>query len=293
MNLSQLEVFAAIVDHGSLTEAAEVVGLTQSAVSYSLSKLEAELGVVLLERSRQGIVVTRIGEEILGHARQILAQAEVIRQKTARERGMAVGRLRLGCVTQMAPQLLAGIIRDFQHHYPEIDVTVFEGNPYELLGWLENGTIDLSTIINPQGHRSSVTLAEDEIVVLASKKHPFASLSEVTLSMMSDQSLIGPRATFDFLAKLPGLSSTNLPRLRYDVSLYNTIHAMVRENMGISLSPAKLSEIQPDGIVALPLSPRIRIRVYLAASIDSPAAQAFMSTAQQWALEHGYLPQDV
>jgi DNA-binding transcriptional LysR family regulator len=54
MNLAQLEVLVAILESGSLTEAAEVVGLKQSVVSYSLSKLEAELGVVLMERGRQG-----------------------------------------------------------------------------------------------------------------------------------------------------------------------------------------------------------------------------------------------
>ena len=68
MNISQLEVFVTIVETGSLTEAGEVIGLTQSAVSYSLAKLEAELGVTLLERSRHGIAVTQIGEDVLQYA---------------------------------------------------------------------------------------------------------------------------------------------------------------------------------------------------------------------------------
>lgn len=71
MNLGQLEVLVAIVDTGSLTEAADTVGLTQSAVSHSLSRLEAELGVTLLERGRQGASLTRIGEDVVEHAREI------------------------------------------------------------------------------------------------------------------------------------------------------------------------------------------------------------------------------
>ncbi|MEO1165535.1 MAG: LysR family transcriptional regulator, partial [Chloroflexota bacterium] len=74
MNLGQLEVLVAIVDTGSLTEAADTVGLTQSAVSHSLSRLEAELGVTLLERGRQGASLTRIGEDVVEHARAILQQ---------------------------------------------------------------------------------------------------------------------------------------------------------------------------------------------------------------------------
>ncbi|NDJ51551.1 MAG: LysR family transcriptional regulator [Chloroflexi bacterium] len=108
MNLSQLEVLDAIVRTGSLTEASYDVGLTQSAVSYSLSRLETELGVKLLERGRQGVSLTRIGEEVLQHARIVLKQMEIIRQRTAQERGLAVGKLRFGCVPS-PPRTTAGL----------------------------------------------------------------------------------------------------------------------------------------------------------------------------------------
>lgn len=143
MNLSQFEVFVAIVDTGSMKEAAEIVGLTQSAISYSLSRLESELGVTLLERSRQGVTVTNIGKEVLQHARNILTQTEVIRQKTNRERGFSVGKIRFGTVPNIAPRLLTGILRDFQHKYPNIELVLFEGNPHELLEWLETDVIDV------------------------------------------------------------------------------------------------------------------------------------------------------
>jgi len=63
MNLSQLEVLVAIVDSGKLSEAAEVVSVTQSVVSYSLSPLEAALGVTLLKRGGQGVALTGISKE--------------------------------------------------------------------------------------------------------------------------------------------------------------------------------------------------------------------------------------
>jgi len=63
MNLGQLEVLVAIVNSGSLSESPEVVSLTQSAVSFSLSRLEAELGVTLLERGRQGVALGGISKE--------------------------------------------------------------------------------------------------------------------------------------------------------------------------------------------------------------------------------------
>ncbi|GAB4522407.1 MAG: LysR family transcriptional regulator [Anaerolineae bacterium] len=290
MNLSQLEVLVAIVDTGSLTEAGERIGLTQSAVSYALSKLEAELGVTLLERGRQGIVITRIGEDVLAHARDVLSHIEVIRQKAARERGLAIGKLRFGCVPNVAPRLITGIIRDFQRQYPDIEFALFEGNPQELLNWLATGVINVGTVLSPEGYAMTLPLAEDELYVLVSELHPLAQQNHVTLNALMDQMLIGPKATYHLVSQLHQMQGVVLPYLRYEVSTYGTIHAMVRENMGIAITPGRLMGMQTEGIVALPLRPQLTVRIHLAANLVSPAVEAFINSANVWAKMHSFLP---
>lgn len=290
MNLGQLQVLVAIVETGSLTAAGEVVGLTQSAVSYSLSKLEAELGVTLLERGRQGISVTRIGAEVLDHARTIIAQTEIIRQKTASERGLAVGKIRLGCVSRVPPRLLAGIIRDFQHKYPDIDIVVFEGEPKELLDWLTHGIVDVATVLSPEAHAVTASLVQGEIVALVSTAHHLASAREITIEDFIEEPLIGPKAEYGVLNQM--LDLPHKVHLRYEVSTQSTIFTMVRENMGVSMMPELLLSDDSDGIATLSFKPRLMLHVYLAANSSAPAAATFIQNASAWAKAHGFLPDD-
>lgn len=291
MNLSQLEVLIAIVDTGSLTEAAEEVGLTQSAVSYSLSRLEKELGVTLLERGRQGITVSGIGEEVLQHARQIMAQVEIIRQKTSRERGLSIGKLRLGHTPNMAPRLLAGIMRSFQHKYPEIEMVLFEGHPKELVDWLANGIIDVGTVLAPEDYEFTVKLAHSELKIVVSTNHPLAAQTHVSSEKLAHELFIGPKTEYRILSDMLRLQNTIVPRIQYEASTIDTIVAMVRENMGISLIPDMLIKPGIEGVTVLSVVPSLYIDIYLATNVRSPVAETFLANAHLWAENHGFLPE--
>lgn len=288
MNLNQLEVLVAIVETGSLTEAAESVGLTQSAVSHSLSKLEAELGVTLLERGRQGVSVTRIGADVLQHARAILSQVEVIRQKTARERGLSVGKLRFGCVPTIPPRMLTGILRDFQHKYPDIDVVLFEGAPAELSDWLNAGVVDIATVVNPTGYPLLARLVRNEIHAIVSHQHELAAQNSISFGQLQGYAFVGPKAEYGILNNVPPFKDVTLPRMQYEVSTQQTILTMVRENMGVSMMPSMLID-DAEGLVQLQFDPPIFLEVYLAARVASPAAGAFLEMAQRWTQEHGFV----
>lgn len=289
MNLNQLEILVAIVDTGSLTEAGEAVGLTQSAVSHSLAKLEAELGVTLLERGRQGVTVTRIGVDVVQHARTILKESETIRQKTARERGLSVGDVRFGCVPSVPSRLLTGILRDFQHQYPEIDVTLFEGHSTELVDWLDNDIIDVGAVIRPDAFAYAVPFIVSDIQLVVSETHTLASLEYATFDHIHMYPLIGPKAEYMNFAKLAQMNNLKVPPLRYQVSMLSTIFAMLRQNMGISMMPDLLIDPQQEGIVRIPFADAFGIRVSLATHNRSPAIMAFMDNSHQWAKEHGFL----
>lgn len=288
MNLSQLEVLVAIVDAGNLSEAAEVVSLTQSAVSYSLSRLETELGVTLLERGRQGITLTRIGEEVVQHARSILGQIEVIRQKAAREQGLNAGKLRFGCVPTIPARLLTGILRSFQHKYPDIDIVVFESNPIELVEWLGSGIIDIGTVIAPERFLLSVPFVHAEVKALVAENHSLATGAEISIKSLINEELIGPEAEYDLLKQLITQKNLILPRIRYAVSTQNTIQAMVRENMSVALMLDILIDPRVEGVVIQSLVPRVFVDIYLATNIKSPAVDVFMMNASNWSKEHNF-----
>src|SRR5258708_26219680 len=122
MNLSQRQGFVAVAEPGSFTEAAYTVDLTQSAVSRALAALENELGVMLLERNRTGVVaLTSVGQKIMPHVRSILASASAIEQEAKAVHGLAMGKLRLGSIESMiSPHLLSSVVTCFHAAYTVI-----------------------------------------------------------------------------------------------------------------------------------------------------------------------------
>ncbi len=292
MNLGQLEILIAIAETGSLTEAAEKIGITQSGVSHSLNKLEDELGVTLLERRQKGGAITEVGEAILQHARTAVNQIEAIRQRAAHERGLTVGKLRFGCVPTVPPRLITGILRDFQQKYPDIDTIFFEGSPHELGEWLAQGIIDVGVVTRNEDYAMSVPFVHGEIVAILSQQHPQSDKSEIMLEDLLEDTFIGPKpeyVEYGVLAALIDNHQLVLPKRRHEVSTPATIFSMVQENMGISLVLKMLITSQAEGIATINLKPRLFANIYLASNTDLPATQAFLQSASDWSRSHGFM----
>lgn len=289
MNLSQLEVLVAIVDAGSLKKAAESVGLTHSAVSYSLSKLEAELGVTLLERNRQGITVTRIGEIVLDHARNILNEAEAIRQEVNQERGIATGKIRFGCVPQLPSRFLMGIIREFQQQYPNIQLVVFQGRDHEITDWLARHVVDVGMVLDPENYPQSVLLIESDVCVLVPSEHRLAQKMHITLEDLQNEPLVGTRREIEAAnAVVPPSVFAHL-ELQYQVTDTSTVKTMVAEGMGLAVFPRMVFEDDINGVVIKPLKPQVTMRAFLAANAATPINNAFLQIVHRWATTRGLL----
>ena len=119
---SDLRVFVRVMDRGSFSSAASDLGLTPSAVSKLMSRLEDRLGVRLLERSTRSLALTPEGETFLARARRIVADIDEAEAEVARVRGAPRGRLRINSGTAFGLHQLAPALADFLARYPEIDV---------------------------------------------------------------------------------------------------------------------------------------------------------------------------
>ncbi|MCW5690512.1 MAG: LysR family transcriptional regulator [Pseudolabrys sp.] len=119
---SDLRVFVRVMDRGNFSQAANDLGITPSAVSKLVSRLEDRLGVRLLERSTRRLALTPEGETFLGRARQIVADIEEAEAEVARVRGAPRGKLRINAGTAFGLHQLTRALPEFLARYPEIDI---------------------------------------------------------------------------------------------------------------------------------------------------------------------------
>ncbi|MCQ2557931.1 MAG: LysR family transcriptional regulator, partial [Oscillospiraceae bacterium] len=176
MAISKYEAFAAVLDTGSLTAAAERLGCTQSAVSHSISSLEEEMGFSLLKRGRAGVHLTEEGEQLLPAVRNVLNSMEHLNQVAASIRGLDAGTVKVGTFTSVAVHWLPGVLKEFQQDYPGVKVTLLNGDYHDVEQWLQDGSIDIGFVNVPCSVPcESIPLMEDRLLAIVPLNSRFSS----------------------------------------------------------------------------------------------------------------------
>ncbi|MGM4909532.1 LysR substrate-binding domain-containing protein [Rhizobium sp. 768_B6_N1_8] len=169
-DLDLLRTFAAVVDAGGFTRAAERVHLTQSTVSQQIKKLEANIGHTLLlrDKSTGGIQTTEEGEILLSYARRLLATAEeamdVMRKPAAPKT------VRLGVPEDFAGRRLIDLLSGFSAASPHIRLDTVSGWSVELRRLLDTGEIDLALIKREPGDGACLASWKEELIWVESTR---------------------------------------------------------------------------------------------------------------------------
>jgi LysR family transcriptional regulator, hydrogen peroxide-inducible genes activator len=148
-SLRQLQYLVTLSEKLNFTRAAEACFVTQSTLSAGLKELEQALGVRLVERDRQRVLMTPIGLEVVRRARAILAAAQDLEQLTAGAQAPMSGMLRLGVIPTIAPFLLPALLQPLREGYPKLRLALREDLTANLLARLEEGQIDMALIALP------------------------------------------------------------------------------------------------------------------------------------------------
>ncbi len=189
---SHLKIIHALQTHGTLTEAANALCLSQPALSHQISYLEKKLGVTLWEREGRNLRLTQAGKLLLDTANQVLpalARAE----KTLKAYGEGrQGILRIGVECYPCFEWLTGMIGQYMRQMPDIDVDIVQKFQFTGLEGLLNHHIDV--LITPDlVKKDKITyeiLAEYQLVLLVAEEHPLANLRQVTPELLAKETLL-------------------------------------------------------------------------------------------------------
>src|SRR6476660_1463455 len=146
LNAVRLRVLREVAYRGSFSAAAEALDYTQSAVSQQIATLEAETGVALLERHPRGVTLTAAGQTLVRHAEGILARLEAAEGALAAIAGLRGGRLRMASFASAGATLMPLAIANFTTSYPDVELTLAEGEPEEIVPRLRAGELDLALL---------------------------------------------------------------------------------------------------------------------------------------------------
>lgn len=160
MNVSQYEALIKALETGTLTQAAEELGYTQSGLTRALNALESQFGFKLLRRDRNGVQLTAEGQFLLPHIKTVLYDQYRLEECVNEINGLKSGLIRVGTFNSVSAQWLPGMIKRFQADYPGIRFELLHGTNDQNVEWIATaGWISLSsnTLLTRKWTRSSFT----------------------------------------------------------------------------------------------------------------------------------------
>ena len=177
INLHHLRLFSAVVDHGGFTKAAQALHLSQPAISKSLTELERQLHVKLLDRAGRSIRLTDAGQLLQARARELFGVERSAERELRELRGLKRGVLRVAASTTIATYMLPPVLGRFRLRHPGVQLRLASANTRTVARLLLESRVDIALVEGPVAHTgiTVVPWMDDELVVIARPDHPAAS----------------------------------------------------------------------------------------------------------------------
>ena len=249
MTLQQLEYILAVARYGHFGRAAEACNVTQPTLSAMIGKLEEEIGAKLFDRNRQPICPTPVGERVVQQAREVLEQADSIKDIVLEEKQSLGGVFRVGILPTIAPYLLPRFFPQMMKKYPTLDIRVREMKTYQIKDALLQGDIDagiLATIEGLEEYEQTTLFYEKYIGYVSREDALFKKEVIRTADVASSRELwlLDEGHCFrDQMVRFCQMKSSQTSQLAYNLGSMETFMRMVESGMGITFIP-ELAEMQ-------------------------------------------------
>lgn len=242
MTLQELRYLVAVARERHFGRAAEKCFVSQPSLSVAIKHLEEELDVVVFERTRNEVVVTEVGQQIVAQATRVLEEAAKVKQMAAAGKDQLAGALRFGVIHTIAPYILPDLVAALRVRARQMPLDIEENQTDHLERMLKEGTVDVALLALPfeaQGVEITPVYDEDfEIIVPA--KHAWARRRQVSAEELEQENLlllsIGHCLRDQVLAACNRFARPN-DTTRQGNSL-ETLRSMVASGIGITVVPA-------------------------------------------------------
>jgi LysR family transcriptional regulator, transcriptional activator of the cysJI operon len=287
MQIESLKVFCDLAETESFTKAAQINGVTQSAVSQQISSLERTFKSLLIERSKKKFRLTREGQVLYDYSKQIIQTYESLHSKLQELKDIISGTIRVATIYSIGLHDLPPYIKKFMKVYPTVNVHVEYRRANQVYEDVLGNVVDLGLVAYPvkDAKLEIIPLRKEPLVLISHPQHPFSKLKAIKLKQLIGQKFIG------FEPDIPTRKALDKILKEYNVSVNNvmefdnieTVKRAVEIDAGVSIVPqgTVAQEVAKQTLAAVPLEDGTFFRplamIYKKNKVLSPAMKQFLT----------------
>ncbi len=291
MELRHLRYFVAVAEELNFSRAAERLHIAQPPLSQQIRDLEAELGVVLFNRTKRRVELTAPGQVFLEKVQQSIQSIEQAVEAVQRASRGEIGRLSVGFNSSATYSVLPQILRGFRERYPQVELHLHELTTSQQLKCLHQHEIDAGILYLPieSSALKVVSILKERLVVAMPESHPLAVSSQMSIRALSCEPFIMPthRLGGGLYSKIMQFfqQSGFRPTVVQEAMQLQTMISLVAGEVGVALVPASLQNLQRAGVVyrcLQELTPEVEIAIAWRQHDDgSPVLQKFIDAVRE------------
>jgi DNA-binding transcriptional LysR family regulator len=291
MQIESLKVFCDLAETESFTKAAQINGVTQSAVSQQISSLERLFKSLLIERSKKKFRLTREGQVLYDYSKQIISTFESLHSKLQELKDIISGTIRLATIYSIGLHDLPPYVKKFMKSYPTVNVHVEYRRANQVYEDVLGNVVDIGLVAYPTKDvkLEIVPLHKDPLVLICHPQHLFAKQKNVKLKALVGQKFVGfepdipTRKAIDKILREHGVTVHNV--MEFDN--IETVKRAVEIDAGISIVPSRTvnQEVAKETLASVPLEEgnffRPLAAIYKRNKVLSPAMKQFLATLKE------------
>lgn len=244
MEIQQLEYFKVVAETEHMTNAAEMLNISQPALSKSISNIEQEIGVPLFDRQGRSIVLNRYGKLFLESVNTILEEYNRAKQEINALIMPGYGEVSFGFIHTLGMEIVPELMAHVHEKYPNIKFNLTQASSLNLLELLEKGDIDLCLSQRIESKMVTIEWIElwkEELFVIVPKNHPLANQESIHLNEIKNEPFVSIkkgnalRQIVDYLLKDAGIAK---PNITFEGEDPHTVAGFVSAGHGVSIIPA-------------------------------------------------------
>jgi LysR family transcriptional regulator, transcriptional activator of the cysJI operon len=291
MQIESLKVFCDLAETESFTKAAQINGVTQSAVSQQISSLERTFKSLLIERSKKKFRLTREGQMLYDFSKQIIQTYESLHSKLQELKDIISGTIRVATIYSIGLHDLPPYIKKFLKSYPTVNVHVEYRRANQVYDDVLSNVVDMGLVAYPakDSKLEIIALHKDPLVLICHPQHPFARQKSIRLKALTGQKFIGfepdipTRKALDRILKDHGVD----PKHAMEFDNIETVKRAVEIDAGISIVPRGTitQETSKQTLTALSIEDGDFFRpiaaIYKKNKVLSPAMKQFLALLKE------------